>query len=167
MKQTTEKLTHTIKKRITHAHVIQSLIASTYILIVFGVMNSFESGLAVTSIGASAFIVFSFPNAQSSQPRFLIGGYCIGVLTGLLCGEISAFFQGIFPFPSYIAACAIAVFLSMILMTVLDFEHPSAVATAMAVTTNSNPIVLGIVTLVCAVVLCVLKELLKKHLHNL
>jgi CBS-domain-containing membrane protein len=39
----------------------------------------------IASIGASSFLVFAAPEAYSSRPRSLIGGYCVGILTGVIC----------------------------------------------------------------------------------
>lgn len=169
MTKTTEEIVRLLKKRVTRAHIIQSLMAGTYIFLVFLVMHSFQSRLVVASLGASAFIVFGFPAAQSSRPRFLIGGYFIGMIIGWLCCGLIALLREveIFPFPVYIPVCALAVFLSMFLMTVLNFEHPPSAALAVAVTTDPNPIILGLAGLSCIILLCVLKYLLKKHLHNL
>ena len=148
-------------------HVLQSAAAGLFILIMFLAVNYFQNNLAVTSLGASAFIAFSFPSANSSRPRLLIGGYIVGVIIGILCAGLTTLLDGIPPFPAYIPACALAVFVSMLLMTVLNFEHPPAAALAVAITIDSRPVAKGVAGLICIILLCVVKELLKKYLRHL
>lgn len=166
MRETVKKI-QSADKRITHVHITQSVVAGLYIMLVFWIMHSFDSELAVTSLGASTFIAFSSPAAPSSRPRIMIGGYGLGVLIGFLCNGLAVLLRDVFPFPGYIPACFFAVFLSVLLMTTLHFEHPPSTALAVAVTIDPNPVVMGFAGLCCIVALCVLKEWLKKHLQDL
>lgn len=156
-------------RRITGAHLIQSLMAAVYIFLVFIVMNSFHSNLTVASLGASAFIAFSFPHAQSSRPRYLIGGYCVGALCGVVFFYLASYFEvlAFLPFPPYIVSCAVAVCFSMLLMTVLNFEHPPSAALTIAVATAENPVELGFAAIGCICVLSLIKRLLKRWMKNL
>ncbi len=155
------------KRTLTRAHVVQSLIACAYIFAAFWAVHSFESGLAVASLGASAFIAFSFPHAESSRPRFLIGGYATGAACGLICAALLPLIPEAFPLPGYIPACALAVLLSTFLMTVLNFEHPPSAALAVGITMAPKPLALGLAALGCVVALVGIKELLKGRLRNL
>lgn len=161
------KRVHIVKERITAAHVMQSAMAAIYILAVFLVMNYLHNEMAVASLGASAFIAFAFPRANSSRPRLMIGGYVVGVISGLLCYQLNTAFTGFSFMPGYIPVCALAVFVSMFTMTVTDCEHPAAAALAVAITISSNPVKVGLVSIVCIVMLSALKELFKKHLRDL
>lgn len=151
------------------AHVIQSLIGGAYIFVVFLMMYALESGMAVASLGASTFIAFSFPHTQSSRPRFLIGGYCVGAAAGLVCYWLIAWVDstGILPFSSYVTGCALAVFLAMLLMTSLNFEHPPSAALAIAVATAEQPILVGAVAIACVTLLCGVRHVLRRYLKNL
>ncbi len=155
------------KRIITSAHILQSLLACAYIFAAFWVVHVFESGLAIASLGASAFIAFSFPHAKSSRPKFLLGGYAVGAVCGIICAALYGLIPEAFPLPGYIPACALAVLMSMLIMTVLNFEHPPAAALAVALTTASRPIAMGLAALLCVAALVLLKEFLKNRMRNL
>ncbi len=155
------------KRIISRAHVFQSLMACAYIFIAFWIVHAFESELAIASLGASAFIAFSFPHAKSSRPKFLLGGYLTGALCGYICSLLMALIPETLPIPGYIPACALAVLLSMFIMTVLNLEHPPSAALAVAVTLAAKPIAMGLAALGCVAVLVIIKELLKSRLRNL
>ncbi len=67
----------------------------------------------------------------------------------------------------YIPACALAVFLSMLIMTVLNFEHPPSAALAVAVTLAENPLAMGLAAFILVAALVLIKEFLKNRLRNL
>lgn len=169
MSPKTRKSTAPGHRRFGLAHVVQSLLAGGYIFLAFLAMQAFQSRLAVASLGASTFIVFSFPHAQSSRARFLIGGYCTGWVSGLACYYLIGWLDraSFFPFDAYILGCAATVFLSMLLMTSLNFEHPPSAALSIAVATASDPVRLGLAAVVCILVLAGIRRLLGKRLHNL
>jgi len=154
------------KPRLTRADVVHSAAAGAYIFAVFAVMHYFRNYLAVASLGASAFIAFSHPDARLSAPRFIIGGYVLGILCGLACGGAALLLKNRLPFPDYIPACALAVFSAMLLMTLFGLEHPPAAALAVAVTVDSNPLVMGFLALCCVALLCALIRLGKRMKHN-
>lgn len=155
-------------KRIhTLAHVYQSLMACAYIFAAFWIVHTLESELVIASLGASAFIAFSFPHAKSSRPKILLGGYAAGALCGNIFAALLALVPAAFPLPGYIPACALAVFLSMLIMSVLNIEHPPAAALAVAVTIAPNPLAMGLAALGCVAVLVIIKEILKQRLRNL
>ena len=154
-------------KILTRAHIYQSLMACAYIFAAFWIVHAFQSELAIASLGASAFIAFSFPHAKSSRPKFIVGGYAAGALCGYVCSLLLKLIPAAFPLPGYIPACALAVFLSMLVMTVLNFEHPPSAALAVAVTLATNPLAMGLAAFICAAALVIIKELLKNNLRNL
>lgn len=163
----TDKLC-TYKKNISKSHIIQSMIAGLYIFFVFWMLHSLRNELVVASLGASAFIVFSFPTAQSSHPRYLIGGYFCGSLSGLTCYGLTILLNNCsLPFPGYVLSCAAAMFLTMLLMTILNLEHPPSAAFAVGITICSEPFILSFAGLACIVALCFIKLLLKKYLRDL
>lgn len=163
----TEKAVSPAKALINRAHFIQSILAGGYILLVFWFMHYLHDELAVASLGASAFIAFTYPFRQMSRPRVFIGGYCIGAFCGLACSGIAFILQNYLSIPSYIPACALALLISMFLMNLFNLRHPSAAALAVAITINPQPIILSLAGLACVIILCVVKELCKKFLYDL
>lgn len=167
MKQIAERSTQPNHKRITRASIIQSAISGLYIFFAFWAMYSFHSELAIASLGANTFITFSSPNAEISRPRFMLSSYCLAIAIGFLCNLLIVLIRIDLLLPEYIPACALAMFLTMFLMTVFNLKHPPAAAFAVAVTLSSEPVVLSTAALICIIVLCILKQLFKKHLYDL
>lgn len=152
---------------VTRAHVAQSAAAGVFILLAFWAMHALKSEMAIASLGASTFIVFCYPAAETTRPRIMIGGYCVGVACGLLCGVLTSVLPAGLPIPGYILACAVAVALVTFSMTILNLKHPPAAALAIAITINDHRLILAPVALGCILLLSVIKTLLGKYLRNL
>lgn len=138
---------------------VGSLCAAAFVAIAFGVASLLDSQLLVASVGASAFIAFLFPHANSARPRFLVGGYLCGCLWGGVCalarlhlfleaGPIAAVFL-----------CALAVLLTAFSMSVLDLEHPPAAALAVSISLSARPLAMAAVALATILALCLCKHL--------
>ena len=155
------------KKLITSTRLLQSALAGLFVFLLFLAVDYFQNNLAVTSLGASAFIAFCFPAAETSRPKYLIGGYCIGVAIGFLCSGLVILLKDSLAIPAYIPACSLAVFLTILLMNLSGLAHPPAAALAIAITVDSKPFAKGIAAIAGIVLLCVIKELLKKFLNPL
>ncbi|MBE9482577.1 MAG: HPP family protein [Chloroflexi bacterium] len=93
--------------------------------------------VVVAALGASTFIVFATPGSITAEPRRLIGGHTVGLLSGSLCyyvflisplGKLAIGGEHIF-----VWACALSVGLSIFLVTITDTEHPPAAATALGI----------------------------------
>lgn len=152
---------------ISKAHILQSLLTACFIFIVLFVNNFIQNEVAATSLAASTFIAFSFPHDKPSQPRYLLGGCFVGAACGLFCGALLTLYPAGFALPGYIPACAIAVMLAMIAMTLLNVEHPPAAGLAAAVAMAPNPVDVALAGIACIVALVLLKEVLKERLRNL
>jgi len=86
------------------------------------------------------FIVFALPCSVTAQPRRLIGGHAVGIVSGLICyfafpsglfGEFAASWQFIIWL-----VYAVSVGLSMFIMVITDTEHPPAAGTALSIAIN-------------------------------
>ncbi|MDL2233424.1 HPP family protein [Ruminococcaceae bacterium OttesenSCG-928-L11] len=148
--------------------IAQCLVAGLFILAVYLVADALGSGLVGASIGASTFIAFAYPQAESSHPRYMIGGYATSILAGAVCSGLLSLLGGAgAAFPLHAVLCALAVFLTVFCMVLLDFQHPPAAALAIFITESSSPLVAGLFSLVAVVLLCLLKRAMKKILVNL
>jgi CBS-domain-containing membrane protein len=92
----------------------------------------------IASFGASGFIAFTTPHRKDSGPKYLIGGYIIGILVGGLIHYIT-----LLPIEYYlvmklihILAAGVAVGLAMFLMTVTNTEHAPATSIALGLVIN-------------------------------
>jgi CBS-domain-containing membrane protein len=123
-------------------YLYQSFLATIIVFIILLVLD-IENVVVIASIGSSAFIIFTMPRNITARPRRLIGGHIVGLASGSLCALI--------PHASALASAsvfALAVGISILLMVMLDFEHPPASGTALgvAMTGFSVSIMLALIT---------------------
>ena len=125
----------------------------------------------VAALGASTFIVFATPGSITAEPRRLIGGHTVGLLSGSRCyyvfltdhlGKLAIAGEHIF-----VWACAVSVGLSIFLMTITDTEHPPAAATALGIVAQGWSYQAVIFVLSCAACLALARRLLRSHLRDL
>ncbi len=127
-------------------YVFQSLLAALVMFFILLAL-SLENILVTASIGSTAFIVFTMPDAITARPRNVIGGHLLGAFFGALCALI--------PHSAWAASSAVyalAVAFSIFAMVVLNMEHPPAAGTALgiAMTGISWEIALALTVSVCA-----------------
>jgi len=137
------------------------LLAAIVVGVVFFILN-IEHVVVIASIGATAFIIFAMPRNTTANPRRVIGGHVIGLISGSLVALIphSA------AFPSIIVY-SIAVGLSMFLMVTLDFEHPPASGTALGVAITGVSPNVAIAVLTSSIVLSLAHRFLSRFLRDL
>ena len=82
-----------------------------------------ESVAVITSMGASAVLLFAVPHGPLSQPWPVIGGNLLSAIIGVTCARM-------IPEPAVAAACAVG--LSIAVMMQLKCIHPPGGATALA-----------------------------------
>jgi len=109
-------------------YVIQCGFAALSVFIITFLL--FENPVVIASIGATSFIVFGMPNNISAQPRRIIGGHLVGFFIG--CSFSFFPFMDILFFKSL--WFAISVGFCILILVILDLEHPPAVGTALGMT---------------------------------
>ena len=138
-------------------YITQSLYAAVA-LGIFLIAIGEEKKVAVSSLAATAFIVFAMPHAVSAKFRNVVGGHT----TALICG---VFFLYI-PLPYYFeypAVVAVAIFA----MVTFDFEHPPAAGTALAVVMREVAAMDVVIILAGAVILGLFHTLFAKRIKDL
>ena len=122
-------------------YLLQCSLAAFTVLVLLVVLDAGRNSAVIAALGASAFISFTMPNARSSGPRFLVGGYLAGILSGFLCHHIGTlpFWEsvGMTADLSRVAFGAISVGLAILLMVVADLEHPPAASVALGLVLNN------------------------------
>ncbi|NNC64042.1 MAG: HPP family protein [Gammaproteobacteria bacterium] len=145
--------------------------ATIFIFIVLVVLDVLTQTVLIASLGATAFISFTMPNAQSSKPRYLIGGYAAGTLVGVTVSVVVSWIQithGIGPERFIvISGAAIATGLAMFLMVATDTEHPPAAAVALGFVLNSWDLRSIVVVLIGVSCISIFKEAYKHRMMNL
>lgn len=151
-----------LKNHIGH-YVLQCLIATGALVIVLFYVDIFFRATVVASIGATSFIIFTMPHKNRGKAKFIIGGYTVGIVCGVLCNQI----VGIVGEGNLSILGAVAVGLAMFLMVITNTEHPPAAAIALGITvegyTGSMLVFIYMVTLF----LLLIKWLLRRWLMDL
>ena len=152
-------------------YLLQCILATVSAMMVLMVLNSIDNDVILASLGASCFIAFCMPHHRASRPRFLIGGYIVGIAAGTLCYWLA---QIAFPdsqstvniFAKVIFG-GLAIGLAMFLMVITNTEHPPAASLALGFVLGPWQLLTIVVAIVEIILLCILKRLLKPVLINL
>ena len=143
-------------------YILQSLYASITVFFITLVLGM-EHAVVIASIGATAFIVFAMPNNISGQPKRIIGGHLLGFFVG------SCF--AVFPFMSVLFFSALwyalAVGITLLLMVVLDFEHPPAAGTALGMTVTGYSQDAAVAILTSVILLAIISHYAKPFIRDL
>ena len=66
-------------------YILQCGMAAVSTMVVLAVLYTIANAAVIGALGASAVIVFTMPHRASAKPRYLIGGYIIGIIIGSIC----------------------------------------------------------------------------------
>ncbi|MCK4850215.1 MAG: HPP family protein [Phycisphaerae bacterium] len=152
-------------------YLLQCILATASAMLVLMLLNTIVNKVVIASLGASCFIAFCVPHHRASSPRFLIGGYIVGIAAGTLCYWLAKV-----PWPdsvnflqshSDVIFGGLAIGLAMFGMVVTNTEHPPAASLALGLVLSEWHLVTVAVALLEIVMLCILKKLLKPILINL
>lgn len=135
----------------------RSALVALFILIVWLVTTFLGSALFVTSIGASAFIVFTFPRAESTRARYLFGGYITACVFGVICSFAMSGFS--LEHWGVVAFSVTAVLASSLVMSIFDLEHPPSIALAISVVLSDTPVQMALTAVLCMTALYFSKRL--------
>ena len=149
-------------KKLWIYYIWQSLLAAISLFIIVIALGK-DQMVLISAMGATAFIVFAMPKAASAQTRNVIGGHLVGLGVGSLFYLISM---------SYLIEYPLVVGIAIFLMVALDFEHPPAVGTALAVVMNEESLSVRdlnifVTVMVGAVVLYQCRYYLRGYLKDL
>lgn len=117
-------------------YMLQSALAGIAMIVVLAGLRSISNAAVIASLGASTFIVFALPAQKSSQARFLIGGYAVGVAAGALGWWLAR----VVPLPPQLGPIqdlqdvvfgALSVGIALFVMVVTNTEHPPAAGLAL------------------------------------
>jgi CBS-domain-containing membrane protein len=70
-------------------YILQCFLATLSVFVILLLLDAVANAIIIAALGSSTFIVFAMHEAQVSRPRFLIGGYIVGISMGLLCHYLS------------------------------------------------------------------------------
>ena len=153
------------------SYIVQSLLAVLAVAVILYFVEVLTHAAIIAALGSSAFIVFAMPHTITAQPRRLIGGHIVGIICGAISyflflngpvGEMAANWQ----FIGWVAY-AMAVGLSIFLMTITNTEHPPAAGTALGIVAHEWSHEVVIFVLLSAISLAIMRRLLRRHLIDL
>ncbi len=158
------------RKNITR-YISQCALATISVFIVLMVLDVVTNAVIIAALGSSTFIAFTMPEAQVSRPRFMIGGYIIGIAAGCLCHYLSlcslmAWTSFIHESP-HVVFGAMSVGLAIFVMVITDTEHPPAAGLALGLILNEWSILTIVVVFAGIISLSIIKFILKPVLKNL
>jgi len=146
-------------------HWKQYLIQSSYaaITVFFITIILSNNPVVIASIGATAFIVFAMPNNVAAEPKRIIGGHLVGFFVGS-CFAVFPFMDILFFKAVWFSA---SVGITILLMVVLDFEHPPAAGTALGMALVGYSSSSASAILISVVILALIGFFAKPFLRNL
>ncbi len=155
----------------SYKYVFQCILATLTVLAVLIFLDVITRPAIITALGASAFIVFTMPNMYSSDPRRLIGGYSVGIIIGIIFFFLSNIylFSDIFENSKIhlVIFGAIAVGLSIFIMTITNTEHAPASGIALGLVINSWDYITIIFIIIAIIWMASVRKLLRPYLMDL
>ena len=148
---------------------VQCGLAGIGVLILLLVLDAVTQTVLIASLGASAFIAFAVPRSLHSDPRHLIGGYFVGLVSGVAMSSLYSLFtlDGTWDHAVMIVFGAFAISLAMFTMVVTRTEHPPAAALALGLVLNEWDLMTLVVVLVGVIGLSVIKRIVLPMLMDL
>jgi CBS-domain-containing membrane protein len=149
-------------------YIFQCLFATSSVFIILLFLDAITNVAVIAALGASSFIAFTMPEKQVSKPRFLIGGYLVGIAAGCLCHYLALVLMHLPVIQefSYVVFYAISVGLAIFVMVITNTEHPPAASLALGLVLNFNYLTV-VVVLVGIISLSIIKAALRPVLINL
>jgi CBS-domain-containing membrane protein len=147
-------------------YVVQSAMAGIVTMVFLSFLDLLTYIGLVAALGATTFLIFTMPHKVSARPRYVIGGYVMGGLAGILTSY--AFTSGgLVPLDSVFAIGAIAVGLATLLMVATNTEHPPAAGVALGLVLQPWDYRTVVYVLGCVCFLCAARHVLKRVMIDL
>lgn len=149
-------------------YIIQCVMAATAVSCILIFLNALFNAAVLAAFGATCFIVFALPHKNSSKPRLIIGGYLVGIVIGIATRSLIHFITPDYSILWLISVSgALAIALSIFIMTVTNTEHPPAAGVALGIALEGYEL-LGIGILSIAIIILIsIKYLLKRWMIDL
>jgi len=151
-------------------YLVQCSLASVVVLILLLVLDAVTQTVLIAALGASTFIAFAVPRSLQSSPRYLIGGYVVGIVIGSTMGMLNLalnFSSVTITHGVMILFGALATGLAMFVMVVTRTEHPPAAALALGLVLNEWTMLTITVVFVGVLALSACKQLVLPVLLDL
>ncbi|HCZ06320.1 MAG: hypothetical protein PWP37_747 [Thermotogota bacterium] len=150
-------------------YVFQCLLATGVILFALIAFDILKTTAIIATVGSSAFIVFTMPGAKTARTRNILGGYAVGMGTGISLDLLARYLiaYGWDLRPTEIVFASVAVGLAIFLMVVFDVEHPPSAGAAMGFVINEWDARTVIFILLTLLIFVLTKRFLRNYLIDL
>jgi CBS-domain-containing membrane protein len=151
-------------------YVLQCALASVAVLILLLVLDAVTQTVLIAALGSSTFIAFAVPRSLQSDPRYMIGGYVVGIAVGCLMSILYASFPVSDPVLDHTVMVffgALATGLAMFIMVATKTEHSPAAALALGLVLNEWDLLTLFVVMTGVVALSIVKKLILPMLLDL
>ena len=154
-------------KRNKGKYIVQCLMAAVSISAILIFLNTLFNSAVLAAFGATSFIVFAMPQQKTSNPRRLIGGYIVGIGVGVGMRSLESLLPAGETVWLVSLLGALAVAISIFIMTMTNTEHPPAAGVALGIALEGyEP--LGLLIILLAVgILVAIKYVLRRWMINL
>lgn len=159
-------------KKLKHSlfrYILQIFLAILAIFLILLFLDVLKQTAIIAALGATTFIVFTAPKSYSSGARALIGGYVVGLLSGILCHFLATSYCNFFADIEilYVIFGSLAVGISIFVMVITDTEHPPASSIALGLVINEWSYLTIIFISGGVLILYLVKTLLRSFLVDL
>lgn len=148
-------------------YILQCAIAGLAAMAMLSFLHILTYTGMVAALGATIFMTFTMPQRVSSRPRYLIGGYVMGTITGVLCNFAFIRPDAWLPSPGVFFLGAIAVGIASLLMVSTNTEHPPAAGFALGLVLQPWDYKTLVYVLACVCALSLIRFALKRFLIDL
>jgi CBS-domain-containing membrane protein len=150
-------------------YALQCGMAGAVVLLLLLVLDAVTQTVLIASLGASAFIAFAVPRSLLSGHRHMIGGYVVGLVTGVIMASLNNWIEppGDWDHAVMVLFGALAISTAMFLMVTTRTEHPPAASLALGLVLNEWSVMTLLVILVGVILLSVVKRLVLPVLLDL
>ena len=154
-------------KRNKGKYIAQCTMAAVSISAILIFLDTLFNSAVLAAFGATSFIVFAMPQQKTSNPRRLIGGYIVGIGVGVGMRSLESLLPASEALWIVSLFGALAVAISIFIMTMTNTEHPPAAGAALGIALDGiEPI--GILIMLLAVgILVAIKYALRRWMINL
>jgi succinate-acetate transporter protein len=152
---------------------LQSLLVSTLVfigvaLLAYSSHTVILSSIGASSIAASAFICFMLADINSAKVRNILGSYIIAIIAGILCSFIAEQLFAVnfsqYSLIIHIIFSTLAITIAVVLMLVINIEHPPALGLALGLVLDIWDLRTIICIITTIILMVAIKVLLRKKL---
>jgi CBS-domain-containing membrane protein len=130
-------------------------------------VNLIEHTGVVAALGATTFMIFTMPHRVSCRPRYVVGGYIVGIAVGIACSQAYDYMPAWHTHAGLAITGGIAVGLAAFLMVTTNSEHPPAAGVALGLVLQPWDVPSLFFVLGCVVALSAVKVLLRRVMIDL